>query len=424
MRGGGGEQRPAEPAPAEEEESPEEAPPPPPTRDSAEAGGAEKEAEGDLARLLPDFVIEETPPVESETAFRLTVAPGVAVDVAAGAITATDQAGRTHRRAIPATGVGRLVADGDGLREPDGSEDLLGDPVRITLGRVRNATRVRTRVAPPPAGQEEVGVGGEPGDDGWPSPGGDRPPLAAWGSAFDPATQQTARGAAADPDPETAARRDRVVAAMRFAWGSYREAAWGDDELLPLERRGENLLGGFGATIVDALDTLYLMGLEEEYKQARGWVLSELRFRRDVTVSVFETTIRVMGGLMSTFYLTGDRLFVRKARELADALAPAFRGGDLDLINVTTGAAWPEINPEYGSTVSACGRMCWAGGGLTEGEAPRLARGNGVAGLLRDAAAGVERRGPRDGRDEVPRLGRAGDPVPLRPRPPDGPPAQ
>ena len=319
---------------------------------------------------LPDFVIEETPP-ESETAFRLTVAPGVAVDVAAGAVAATDRAGRTRRRAIPATGVGRLVADGDGLREPDGSEGLLEDPVRITLGRVQNATRVRTRAAPPPAaGQEppeEVGLGGEPGDDGRPSSGGERPPLAAWGSAFDLATQRTARGAAADPDPETAARRDAVVAAMRFAWGSYREAAWGDDELLPLARRGDNLLGGFGATIVDALDTLFIMGLEEEFQQARGWV-SELSFRTGVTLSVFETTIRVMGGLMSTFYLTGDRLFVRKARELADALAPAFLVGDLDLINVTTGAAWPEINPEYGSAVSACGRTYGGGGGLTEGE--------------------------------------------------------
>lgn len=69
---------------------------------------------------------------------------------------------------------------------------------------------------------------------------------------------------------------------MKFAWDSYVKYAWGQNELKPLSRRGHSasIFGNMplGATIVDGLDTLYLMGLTEEFKQGRDWVAQSFKF--------------------------------------------------------------------------------------------------------------------------------------------------
>ena len=54
----------------------------------------------------------------------------------------------------------------------------------------------------------------------------------------------------------------------------------GEDELQPLSRRGKNSFGGLGATIVDSLDTLWMLGLKEEFGRARDWVADELSFNK------------------------------------------------------------------------------------------------------------------------------------------------
>jgi mannosyl-oligosaccharide alpha-1,2-mannosidase len=48
-------------------------------------------------------------------------------------------------------------------------------------------------------------------------------------------------------------------------------------------------------------------------KLARDWVEVDLRLDQDVDVNLFECTIRVLGGLLSTYSLTGDTLFLDKA---------------------------------------------------------------------------------------------------------------
>lgn len=58
---------------------------------------------------------------------------------------------------------------------------------------------------------------------------------------------------------------------MQWAWKGYREFAWGEDELLPYSHNS-NRWFGLGLTLVDSLDTLHIMGLEEEFKDAREWV--------------------------------------------------------------------------------------------------------------------------------------------------------
>jgi hypothetical protein len=80
-----------------------------------------------------------------------------------------------------------------------------------------------------------------------------------------------------------------------------------------------------GVTLVDSLDTLWLMGLKAEFEQARDWVRDSLTFDNAGSVSVFETTIRELGGLLSAFDLSGDTVFLNKAKQLGDRLMPAFR---------------------------------------------------------------------------------------------------
>ena len=66
------------------------------------------------------------------------------------------------------------------------------------------------------------------------------------------------------------------------AWESYVKYAWGENELKPISQRGHSssIFGPsrLGATIVDAVDTLYIMGLNEEYKQGRDWIANNLDF--------------------------------------------------------------------------------------------------------------------------------------------------
>ena len=138
------------------------------------------------------------------------------------------------------------------------------------------------------------------------------------------------------------ARRDAVRAAMVDAYESYEKYAFGDDELRPLAKRGKNAFGALGATIIDSLDTLWIMGLTEHYSRARNWVDEFLYFNRDWEASVFETTIRVLGGLLAAHDLSGDEMYVEKCVELAKRLEPAFAtptGVPKNIVNLKTGEA-------------------------------------------------------------------------------------
>lgn len=122
------------------------------------------------------------------------------------------------------------------------------------------------------------------------------------------------------------ARQRKVVAAFEHSWSAYAKDAFGMDEYKPLSHSGSNLIpNGMGFTIVDSLDTILLMKLEGPFEQARKWVEKSLNFNQDKPVNVFETTIRVLGGLLSAYHLSGnDKVFLNKAIDLADRLLPAF----------------------------------------------------------------------------------------------------
>ncbi|KAL8122768.1 mannosyl-oligosaccharide 1,2-alpha-mannosidase MNS1-like [Apium graveolens] len=143
-------------------------------------------------------------------------------------------------------------------------------------------------------------------------------------------------------DPISVQRREKVKGAMLHAWTSYEKYAWGKDELQPQSKNGVDSFGGLGATLIDSLDTLYIMGLDEQFQRAREWVANSLDFNKNYDASVFETTIRVVGGLLSTFDLSGDKIFLEKATDIANRLLPAWdttSGIPFNIINLAHGNA-------------------------------------------------------------------------------------
>ncbi|KAF9109915.1 mannosyl-oligosaccharide alpha-1,2-mannosidase [Mortierella sp. AM989] len=121
-------------------------------------------------------------------------------------------------------------------------------------------------------------------------------------------------------------RKDKVKAAFKHSWDAYRRDAWGKDEYHPVSRRGSNMItNGQGFTIVDSLDTILMMGFNEEFEEAKVWVRDSLNFDQDGEVNLFETTIRVLGGLLSAYDQSGhDSVFLTKAVDLADRLMSGF----------------------------------------------------------------------------------------------------
>ncbi|KAI1311608.1 mannosyl-oligosaccharide alpha-1,2-mannosidase [Mortierella claussenii] len=122
------------------------------------------------------------------------------------------------------------------------------------------------------------------------------------------------------------ARKIKVKEAFLHAWNAYKRDAWGKDEYHPISNYGSNMVRkGQGFTIVDSLDTILLMGLEAEFQEAKDWVRDELDFDQDGEVNLFETTIRVLGGLLSAYHQSNhEPVFLDKAVDLADRLMGAF----------------------------------------------------------------------------------------------------
>uniref|UniRef100_A0A8C7CIZ7 alpha-1,2-Mannosidase n=1 Tax=Oncorhynchus kisutch TaxID=8019 RepID=A0A8C7CIZ7_ONCKI len=148
-----------------------------------------------------------------------------------------------------------------------------------------------------------------------------------------------------DPgEPDIKEKRDKIREMMKHAWDSYRQYGWGHNELKPLAKKGHstNIFGNsqMGATIVDALDSLYMMGLHDEFKDGQEWIEQNLDFSVNAEVSVFEVNIRFIGGLLAAYYLSGQEVFKVKAVQLAEKLLPAF--------NTPTGIPWAMVNLKSG----------------------------------------------------------------------------
>ncbi|KAI6836187.1 seven-hairpin glycosidase [Hortaea werneckii] len=121
-------------------------------------------------------------------------------------------------------------------------------------------------------------------------------------------------------------RRAKVKAAFLRCWEAYREHAWMADELMPISGQSRAHFGGWAATLVDSLDTLWIMDLKDEFYDAVSAVM-DIDFRSPGTagtISVFETTIRYLGGLLAAYDLSADERLLEKAVKLGDTLYGAF----------------------------------------------------------------------------------------------------
>jgi mannosyl-oligosaccharide alpha-1,2-mannosidase len=179
------------------------------------------------------------------------------------------------------------------------------------------------------------------------------------------------RPALAAASPNWRALADEVRNEMRWAWHNYREHAWGKDQIKPIS-------GGFesfplkdhhlGLSMIEALDTLFVMGLDDEFREGVDWVKANLDFDVDGEVSVFETSIRLLGGLLAAYHACGDPALLAKARDLGDRLLPSFEASPLGIphrfVNLRTGALRDTItNPaETGTFIPEFGFLSRATG--------------------------------------------------------------
>ncbi|CAD7667760.1 unnamed protein product [Nyctereutes procyonoides] len=172
-----------------------------------------------------------------------------------------------------------------------------------------------------------------------PQPGTELPSRKAEAPARPSSQAPRIQNPAASPNE----RQRAVIDAFRHAWAGYRKFAWGHDELKPVSRSFSEWFG-LGLTLIDALDTMWILGLKKEFEEARKWVSKKLRFQKDVDVNLFESTIRILGGLLSAYHLSGDELFLRKAEDFGNRLMPAFQTPSkipYSDVNIGTGAAHP-----------------------------------------------------------------------------------
>lgn len=166
-----------------------------------------------------------------------------------------------------------------------------------------------------------------------------------------PGTLPVPRPVTAQPDlPRDDAFADEVREAFLHAWNGYVEHAWGHDALLPLSRGHRDWYDvSLLMTPLDAFDTMLLMGLDEEAARAKELILDRLTFEHDVTIQVFEVTIRLLGGLLSAYQMDGDPRFLKLATDLADRMLPAFdspTGMPYVRVNLASGATeWAGNNP-------------------------------------------------------------------------------
>ncbi|KAK8197589.1 family 47 glycosyl hydrolase [Phyllosticta capitalensis] len=177
------------------------------------------------------------------------------------------------------------------------------------------------------------------------------------GSRSDVKTGQSVLTNMLSSKPSTAVdwseRRERVRDAFKISWEAYEKYAWGFDEFHPKSKKGRQMVpGGMGWIIVDALDTLILMNLTTQLAHAREWVSLSLDYEKDHDVNTFETTIRMLGGLLSAHYLStefphyapitipegsgAEDLYLEKAIDLADRLLGAYESN--------TGVPYASIN--------------------------------------------------------------------------------
>ena len=158
-------------------------------------------------------------------------------------------------------------------------------------------------------------------------------PVRYWSSSSQPAASTSTSGAedrhSQNIDEDIVASfsqrmlylREEARGIFYHGFNAYMKHAYPWDELKPLSCTGgsgerergtlDDSLGGFSTTLVDSLDMLALIGDYAGFRKYVRMVIRDVHFDRNVNVSVFETNIRVLGGMLSAHMLLTDPLLDR-----------------------------------------------------------------------------------------------------------------
>ena len=135
---------------------------------------------------------------------------------------------------------------------------------------------------------------------------------------------------APETDEAKATRLQRLGAiksSFERSWAGYKAHAWMQDELSPLDGGSAQAFGGWAATLVDSLDTLWIMGMKEEFDEAVD-AAKDIDFNstNESMLNIFETTIRYLGGFLGAYDLSGGTypVLLQKAAEVGDLIYCAF----------------------------------------------------------------------------------------------------
>lgn len=154
------------------------------------------------------------------------------------------------------------------------------------------------------------------------------------------------------PPPPRTATANRIRNAFIHAYTGYLTHAFPDDELRPLSLRNHTNLNGWGLTVFDGLDTMWIMSIPELWDHAVEFIAEhQFPMQPKDFAPFFETNIRYLGGMLSAYALSGNPLLLEKADELGASMLPA--------LDTPSGLPAFAVNTQSGLT-----RPGWTGGTL------------------------------------------------------------
>jgi len=142
-----------------------------------------------------------------------------------------------------------------------------------------------------------------------------------------PKIQAKANSEDAAAKKERESRQAKVKESFVHSWTGYKKQAWLRDEVIPIAGGYRDTFGGWAATLVDSLDTLWIMGMKEDFEAAVS-VINQIDFTTTETqqINVFETTIRYLGGFLAAYDISGHKypILLTKATEVGEMLMSVF----------------------------------------------------------------------------------------------------